>query len=80
MGALITASSLNSATEKRWKRKSLNMEFSNMYECEDRAFLDSTVSGEKNAQQHLDDVLESAKLLDVLYKLWPGIKREIEVK
>ena len=53
-------------------------EIPNMYECEDRAFLDSTVSGEKT-RSNIDNVLESAKLLDVLYKS-AGIKREIEVK
>ncbi len=53
-------------------------EIPNMYKCEDRAFLDSTVSGEKT-RSNIDNVLESARLLDVLYKS-AGIKREIEVK
>ena len=38
----------------------------NMYECEDRAFLESVRTGEKN-RSNIDYVLESAKLLDSLY-------------
>lgn len=41
-------------------------EIPNMYACEDRAFLDSTVSGVKT-KSNIDYVLESAKLLDRLY-------------
>ena len=37
-----------------------------MYECEDRAFLESVRTGEKN-RSNIDYVLESAKLLDSLY-------------
>ena len=37
-----------------------------MYACEDRAFLDSTISGVKT-KSNIDYVLESAKLLDRLY-------------
>ena len=38
-----------------------------MYRLEDIAFLESTVSGVKN-RNHIDNVLESAKLLDALYR------------
>lgn len=38
-----------------------------MYLCEDRAFLESTVTGEKT-RSHIDNILESAKLLDTLYQ------------
>ncbi len=37
-----------------------------MYLCEDRAFLESVESGVKN-KNHIDNILESAKLLDALY-------------
>ena len=37
-----------------------------MYLCENRAFIDSITTGEKN-RCHIDYILESAKLLDVLY-------------
>ena len=37
-----------------------------MYYCEDVAFLESTDSGIKN-KNHIDNILESAKLLDALY-------------
>ncbi len=37
-----------------------------MYLCEDRAFLESIESGVKN-KNHIDNILESAKLLDSLY-------------
>lgn len=37
-----------------------------MYLCEDRAFLEEIESGEKN-RSHIDQILESAKLLDSLY-------------
>lgn len=50
----------------------------NMYACEDRAFLDSTVTGEKT-RSNIDHVLESAKLLDRLYAS-ADISRELEVK
>ncbi len=36
------------------------------YLCEDRAFIESISNGEKN-RQYIDNVLESAKLLDALY-------------
>lgn len=39
----------------------------NMYLCEDRAFIESTRTGEKT-RSHIDNVLESARLLDVLYQ------------
>jgi predicted dehydrogenase len=42
-------------------------EIPNMYRCEDIAFLESTESGVKT-RSHIDNVLESAKLLDALYR------------
>ena len=48
-----------------------------MYECESRAFIESCNSGIKN-RSHIDNILESAKLLDVLYKS-AEIKKEIEL-
>ena len=41
-------------------------ELGKMYEEEDRAFIDAVNSGERS-RSHIDDVLESAKLLDALY-------------
>ncbi len=41
-------------------------EIPNMYLCEDKAFIESIRSGEKN-RNHIDKVLETAKLLDALY-------------
>ncbi len=38
-----------------------------MYLCEDKAFIESVESGEKN-RNHIDNILESAKLLDALYQ------------
>ena len=38
-----------------------------MYTCEDRAFLESCESGIKT-RSHIDNILESAKLLDKLYE------------
>lgn len=38
----------------------------NQYLCEDSAFIESISTGEKN-RQYIDNVLESAKLLDALY-------------
>ncbi len=38
----------------------------NMYWCEDKAFLEAIQTGEKN-RNNIDNVLESAKLLDTLY-------------
>lgn len=38
-----------------------------MYLCEDKAFLESTVTGQKT-RNHIDNILESAKLLDSLYQ------------
>ena len=42
-------------------------EIPDMYLCEDKAFLESTTTGEKT-RSHIDNILESAKLLDSLYK------------
>jgi len=39
----------------------------NMYLCEDKAFIESVTTGVKN-RSNIDNVLESAKLLDVLYQ------------
>ncbi len=39
----------------------------NMYLCEDKAFIESVKTGEKN-RNYIDNVLESARLLDTLYK------------
>ena len=39
----------------------------NMYLCEDRDFIKSCVSGEKN-RNYIDNILESMKLLDYLYR------------
>jgi predicted dehydrogenase len=39
----------------------------NMYLCEDKAFIESIVTGVKD-RNNIDNVLESAKLLDVLYQ------------
>ncbi|MBP3324221.1 MAG: Gfo/Idh/MocA family oxidoreductase [Clostridia bacterium] len=38
-----------------------------MYLCEDKAFVESTLTGVKN-RNHIDNILESAKLLDYLYQ------------
>jgi hypothetical protein len=37
-----------------------------MYLCEDRAFFEEIDTGIKN-RSHIDNILESAKLLDALY-------------
>ena len=39
----------------------------NMYECEDRAFLESIESGVKD-KNNIENILESMKLLESLYK------------
>ncbi len=39
----------------------------NMYLCEDVAFIESIKTGEKN-RNHIDNILESARLLDTLYQ------------
>lgn len=49
-----------------------------MYLCEDKAFLESIETGVKN-RNHIDNILESMKLLDGLYES-AKISREIEVK
>ena len=49
----------------------------NMYLEEDKAFIESVESGVKT-RSHIDNVLESAKLLDYLYKS-SEIKKEIEL-
>ena len=42
-------------------------EIPRMYACEDKAFIESFKSGVKN-RAHIDNVLESAKILDALYE------------
>ncbi|MBO4413483.1 MAG: Gfo/Idh/MocA family oxidoreductase [Clostridia bacterium] len=42
-------------------------EIPNMYECEDRDFIKSVRTGERN-RNYIDNILESAKLLDYLYR------------
>jgi predicted dehydrogenase len=42
-------------------------EIPDMYFCEDKAFLESTDTGVKT-KSHIDNILESAKLLDYLYQ------------
>lgn len=42
-------------------------EIPNAYECENKAFIESITTGEKN-RSHIDNILESAKLLDALYE------------
>lgn len=49
----------------------------NMYEAESRAFIEACNTGVK-CRSHIDNILESAKLLDVLYKS-AEIKKEIEL-
>ena len=49
----------------------------NMYLCEDKAFIESVITGEKN-RNHIDNILESAKLLDALYQS-AKIKGEIKL-
>lgn len=39
----------------------------NMYTCEDKAFIESIITGKKN-RNHISNILESAKLLDALYE------------
>ena len=52
-------------------------EIPNMYLCESRAFIESVQSGVKN-RNHIEHILESAKLLDALYQSAEQ-KREIEL-
>lgn len=52
------------------------IEIGNMYLREDRAFLQSCQDGVKT-KSHIDNVLESAKLLDVLYRS-AQLKKEVE--
>ena len=42
-------------------------EIPDMYACEDAAFLEAIYTGEHN-KNHIDNILESAKLLDYLYR------------
>lgn len=48
-----------------------------MYLCEDQAFIESIETGEKT-RNHIDNILESAKLLDSLYAS-ADIKKEIDL-
>ena len=47
-----------------------------MFYCEDKAFLEAVGSGEKT-KTHIDNILETMKLLDTLYKS-ADIKQEIK--
>ena len=47
----------------------------NMYYCEDKAFLEAIEKGEKD-RNNIENILESAKLLDTLYKS-AEIKEEV---
>ncbi len=51
-------------------------EIPNMFRIEDRAFLEEIATGIKN-RSHVDNVLESARLLDLLYKS-AELNREVE--
>ena len=42
-------------------------EIPQMFHCEDRAFIESITTGVKT-RSHIDNVLESAKVLDYLYR------------
>ncbi len=50
----------------------------NMYQCEDEAFIESITTGERN-RNHIENILESARLLDCLYQS-AEIRKEIEVE
>jgi len=52
-------------------------EIPNMYLKEDKAFIESVVTGVKN-RSHIDNILESAKLLEYLYKS-ADLKQEVSV-
>lgn len=52
-------------------------EIPNMYLCEDRDFIRCLATGEKN-RNNIDNILESAKLLDALYQS-AAIHKEIEL-
>lgn len=52
-------------------------EIPNMYLCEDKAFIESVRSGEKN-RNYIENILETAKLLDALYAS-AGERRELEL-
>jgi hypothetical protein len=47
-----------------------------MHHVEDEAFIESLYTGEKT-RSHIDNVLESAKLLDALYQS-AEVRKEIE--
>lgn len=50
----------------------------NMYLCEDKAFVEAIGNGEET-RSYIDNILESMKLLDVLYKS-ADIKKEIDLR
>ena len=52
-------------------------EIPNMYLCEDQDFIRCLATGEKN-RNNIDNILESAKLLDALYQS-AAIHKEIEL-
>ena len=51
-------------------------EIPDMYRCEDEAFFESVRTGEKN-RNHIDNILESAKLLEYLYR---SAEKQEEIK
>ena len=58
------------------ERSTTDHEIPNMYAAEDRAFIDAIHTGEKN-RNYIDNILESMKLLDGLYRS-ADLKKEIE--
>ena len=59
------------------EKKKDEYEMPDMYECEDAAFIESYTTGVKN-RSNIDNILESAKLLQALYDS-ADMRREIEL-
>jgi len=59
------------------EKKKDEYEMPDMYECEDAAFIESYTTGIKN-RSNIDNILESAKLLQALYDS-ADVRREIEL-
>ena len=76
-GARLTYGGLFEFFDSELNKIAPEYEIPNMYEKEDRAFFESIDSGVK-AKNHIEAVLESAKLLDVLYQS-AEIKKEIQL-
>lgn len=57
----------NTGDEGELQTVTFNYNIPNQMECEDRAFLTAVRTGEKT-KTHIDNILESAKLLDALYE------------